>query len=341
VIAAAKRRLLHVANGTCTTRLIEAAGLPGACSLWADPLYEGPVPGGLDDRQLLEVRMRFLAGPTDASAAWAGGDPSLDPANDMREWRAVIERDASYDELILWFEHDLFDQLNLIQLLSWIHDRLPVPAPVSLICIGSFEGRPAFKGLGELAPAELASLMDARQPVTDSQYRLARLAWLAFREPTPESLDQLRQEDTTALPYLAPALTRFLQEYPWTTDGLSRTERRVLELAKGGVMPLRTVFRLMHDGEQAYYVTDGSLAAIAETLARTVPPLLTFHPSDAEAGHALRGAIATTPSGLSVLSGQVDRIAACGIDRWLGGVHLRGRTVPWRWDDQISRIVSA
>jgi len=59
---------LHVANGTCTTRLIEAARLPGIVSIWADPLYEGPVPGGLTDAELLEVRARYLLGPGEDSA---------------------------------------------------------------------------------------------------------------------------------------------------------------------------------------------------------------------------------------------------------------------------------
>ena len=56
-----RTRFLHVANGTSTTRTIEAAGLPGIRSIWADPLFEGPVPA-LSDAELLEVRMRFLAG---------------------------------------------------------------------------------------------------------------------------------------------------------------------------------------------------------------------------------------------------------------------------------------
>ena len=46
-------RFLHVANGSCTTDIIEAARLPGARSIWADPLYEGPVPAGLSDDELL------------------------------------------------------------------------------------------------------------------------------------------------------------------------------------------------------------------------------------------------------------------------------------------------
>jgi hypothetical protein len=335
-------RFLHVANGTCTTTIIEAAGIPGARSIWADPLYEGPVPGGLSDRELLDVRREFLARPGELTgAAWTGADPSLDPVNDLREWRGVIARHESYDELILWFEHDLFDQLNLIQVLTWIREHVPASKSVSLICIGSFPGRPDFKGLGQLTPDELASLVETRQPVNDRHYDLARKAWLAFRAPTPEALDTLRQDDTGALPYLASAMGRFLQEYPWTRDGLSRTERRLLELANGNVLALSIAFPRMHDDEQVYYVTDGSLAAMAETLSRTSPPLLTLSVSDAPDGQPLRGSVAVTDAGRSVLSGQLDRVAACGIDRWLGGVHLLTGSPMWRWDHTHQRVVAS
>jgi hypothetical protein len=324
----------HVANGTSTTRLIEAAGIPGARSIWADPLYEGPVPGGLTDAELLDVRDRFLAVPADVSfAAWRGSDPALDPANDLRRWRAAIDRHESYRELILWFEHDLFDQLNLIQLLPWIREHLPPSKPVSLICVGSFPGRPSFKGLGELTPFELASLLESRQRVDEAQYALAECAWQSFRQPTPEPLDQLRRDDTSALPYLAAALARFLQEYPWTIDGLSRSERRLLELAAADGIALSTAFPRMHEGENAYYITDGSLAELAERLSVTSPPLLTLDTAGSSNEAALQGTITLTDTGRAVLDGQLDRVATCGIDRWYGGVHLRGRHSIWRWDD--------
>jgi hypothetical protein len=333
-------RFRHVANGASTTMTIEAAGIPGTCSIWADPLYEGPVPSGLSDAELLDVRMRYLTGPGDlAWAAWDGSNPALDPANDLQEWREAIERHQSYEELVLWFEHDLFDQLNLIQLLTWLREHLPPGKPVSLICIGTFPGRPDFKGLGELTPDELAPLIETRQPVTDRQYELAHRAWQAFREPTPLALDELRRSDTLALPYLAAAITRFLQEYPWTTDGLSRSERRLLELSHGDGIALWKAFPRMSEGERAYYVTDRSLACLAEILSRTSPPLLTIDLSSGATGHALRGSVTLTDAGRSVLARQFDRVAMCGIDRWLGGVHLQDGHRIWRWDDACQGIV--
>jgi hypothetical protein len=241
----------------------------------------------------------------------------------------------------LWFEHDLFDQLNLIQLLSWMHERQLTSKPVSLVMVGSFPGRPSFKGLGELSPDELASLFEGRRPVTGRQYALAAEAWKAFRSPTPEALDDLRRRDTAALPYLAPSLTRFLQEYPWTSDGLSRTERRLMRLADQEHELLKA-FPRMHEEEDAYYVTDLSLMGLSRALSETSPPLLTFTPGRtpvAAARPAIHGSVALTDAGKAVVAGKQDRVIACGIDRWLGGVHLEGRADIWRWDDAQGRVM--
>jgi hypothetical protein len=318
-------RFHHVANGSSTTGMFESAGIPGTCSIWADPLHDGPVPAGLSDADLIQIRTGFLS------------DGPVDPVNDMREWRAAIERHQAYDELILWYEHDLFCQLNLIQLLSWISPRVPASKTVSLICVNAFPGHPAFKGLGELSPGELASLLPARVPVSEMQYQLAALAWTAFRQPEPSAFDALRRADTSALPYLAAAIERFLQEFPWTTDGLSRSERRLLQLAAAGVGSLAAAFPRMHEGEHAYYITDLSLLDTAAELSSGSSALLTLGPAPAD-DHPLRRSVELTDAGRAVLAGELDRIAACGIDRWLGGVHLRDSGVLWRWDDTLAQI---
>ena len=313
-------RSLHVANGTSVTDTLALTGIPGPRSIWADPLHDGPVPAGLSDDDLVEVRTRYLLG--------ANGVQD-DPWNDLHRWRSVIDDYESYDELVLWFEHDLFDQLNLIQLLSYLRVRLPVGRTVSLICINSFPGHPDFHGLGELPAQELASLFETRHPVIDAEYALAERAWHAFREPTPEALDEFRRSDTAALPYLARALERFLEDYPSRRDGLSRTERHLLRLAAEGI-PLARAFRRMHEGEDAYYIGDESFMALTEELSRTSTPLV----------EVADRSIGLTSEGRDVLAGRRDRVSY-GLDRWMGGVHLKtGETPIWRWDEEKSQVTT-
>jgi hypothetical protein len=150
---------------------------------------------------------------------------------------------------------------------------------------------------------------------------------------------RLPARGNVGLPYLAPAIGRLLEEYPWTRDGVSRTERRLLELADGHGIALSKAFPRMHDREKVYYVTDASLAALAETLSHVVPSLLTLDLSTVEEGRALQGRVTLTDAGRSVLSGECDRVTTCGIDKWLGGVHLQSGITLWRWDDTRQRIV--
>ena len=316
-------RLLHVANGTCTTRLIERTEIGGAVSIWADVLYEGPVPGSIPDEALIDVRGSFLRNLDDPASA--------DPVNDLRRWRDAIDASDAYDELVLWYEHDLFDQLNLVQLLTYIRAHVPSGKRVSLVCIGSFPGRPHFKGLGELPPEEFPGLLARREPVGEAQYATAEQAWEAFRAPSPVRLDALQRAGTPALPFLAPALLRLLEEYPAVADGLSRTERRLLRLAAVEPVALGTLFPSMHEDERSYYITDGSLDELARSLASTSPQLLSL----VRAGtteQPLAAVVAATDAGRAVLDRRLDRVA-CGLDRWIGGVHLQPGGRIWRWDE--------
>jgi len=150
-----------------------------------------------------------------------------------------------------------------------------------------------------------------------------------FRAPTPEPLDEFRRTDTSALPYLARALERFLEDYPSTRDGLSRSERRLLQLAEEG-LPLARAFPRMNDGEDSYFISDVGFMDLIEALSSPSSPLVRV--SDKSLG--------LTAAGQDVLAGRKD-LVSYGLDRWMGGVHLKtGETPIWRWNEAERRIQS-
>ena len=326
-----KRRgpvFLHVANGHATTGLIEHSGVAGQTQVWCDPLNEGPVPGGISDDELLVVRGRFLASDPDQAG---------EVVKDLQHWRAVVDAE-DYDELVLWFEHDLFDQLNLIQLLSYLGSR-PRSKPAALVCINSYPGHPNFKGLNELSPRDIAALFPARRPVTAEQLTVAQRAWAAYRSSDPRELESFLKTNSSALPFLRAALLRHLEEFPSERDGLSRTERRMLEQALDGPAAIHETLPRMHEGETAHYIADSWLFDRAKELSAASPPLMHLT-SAAHTADALPAAtIALTEAGRDVLRGEADRVKLCGIDRWLGGVHLRGNGRAWRWSERAGHLV--
>jgi hypothetical protein len=53
------------------------------------------------------------------------------------------------------------------------------------------------------------------------------------------------------------------------------------------------------------------------------------------------GTIALTAAGRDVLQGEADRVKRCGIDRWLGGVHVQGHGRAWRRSERAGHLVEA
>lgn len=288
--------------------------------VWCDPLHDGPVPGDVSDDELIRVRARFLASK----------DEEVDEiAADLRDWRTAIDQ-QQYNELVLWYEHDLFDQLNLIQILAHL-GQSGIARPVTLVSTDSFPGYPNFKGIGELEPSHVAQLYESRRPVTDAQLALGTRAWKAYRSDDPRAIEALLATDTTVLPYLAAALRRHLQEFPSTQNGLSKIEQRLMAQASDAPVEPRRAWLRMSDGERAFYVTDTTFSDRVRDLSATSPALITVRDDAYE----------LTTTGRDVLSGAADRLRRCGIDRWLGGVHLYGRGPAWRWKgDGESGILS-
>jgi RNA polymerase sigma factor (sigma-70 family) len=314
-------KLLHVLNGDCTADGLRQSDVPGMLAVWADVLHEGPVPPDDDLESWLEIRTRFHT-----------SDVADEEANViMRDWQAELEKFRDYDEVVLWFEHDLFDQLLLIRHLSWWARQDPGLTRLSLICIGEYPGFPNFHGLGELSPDQLASLLDTRQLVTQRQIELGRTAWSAFTADDPARLVQLLERDTSALQFLDGALLRMLEDYPAVSNGLPRTERQILEQLVAGPKTPDELFVGSAQREERVFMGDATFWDRLHYLAREPAPLIEWDMTT-RPPRLPGGAIRITDAGRAVLEERADWLRISGIDRWIGGVHLTCPGPHWRWD---------
>lgn len=229
---------LHITNGDSAGGELKRLFPADAVLSWRDPLHDGPVPAGLPLHELSEVRAAHIA-----AVGWA---PLEQVRAEFQDRDATLEIYAEFDETILWFEHDLYDQLQLIQLLDWFAGRA---ANLSLAQSSDY--------LGCMKPEALLELFHARAAVTPAQYELARIAWRAFRSNDPRGLLPLL-DPRPELPFLGPALERWCEEYPSVADGLSRTERVIAELKAEGLADPCELFARYARTENPIWMGDSS-----------------------------------------------------------------------------------
>ena len=301
--------------------ILERTGIPGETLVYADVLHEGPVPGGLGADALARVRAKFLAPAPD-------GTNEADILASLLDADDRIVRHNGYDEVVFWFEHDLFDQLLLIRHLERLAD-VTDRAAYRLICVGSFPGHPRFAGLGELQPAELASLYPSRQPIGEEQVAVGATLWRAFVAPDPRGLSDLVTDgDTEALPFAAGALRRHLEDFPSTENGLSRTERQILTVVRDGQTAALDAFAAATRMEERVFMGDSVFFDHLERLTRGRAPLLA-HDGTFAVDRPPSGTFTLTTAAHAVLEGRADYIALNGIDRWMGGVHVTDGRYRW------------
>ncbi len=297
---------LHITNGDSVVYTFKKAGILGTHLPWRDALHEGPVPGHLRLEECSRVRGAYLGS--------RGHGKPIRVLRDFEARDAVVRRAAAFDEVVLWFEHDLYDQLQILQILDVLRAMNLEPGRVSIVQSDSY--------LGSMTAEEIVMLHPKRRTVTRAMFDRASTLWHDFCSANPAALLSASQSEDPGFPHLRTALRRMCEEHPWVGDGLSRSQRQALQSVAQGPARNDEVFRRAQSREEAPFFGDTTFYALLHDLRRGPAPLVE------EDG----GLYAPTGLGRRVLAGDADWLEAAPADRWIGGVHVAGSN-PARWDD--------
>lgn len=327
--------MLHIHNGDCSAETAKQSTIPGEHFAWSEALIDGPAPTNVSEAEWHKLRAAHLSE--------SYGVDANDTEDGLRAQEDKLKSYPEHDEVVLWFEQELFCQVNLLYLLDWFSQSELGKTRLSLIFVGEFPGVPNFHGLGELTPEQMASLFPARQEVTPAEFELATKAWAAYRSSDPTEIERLLETDCAAMPFLKQALRLHLERFPFVRNGLGRIQNKGLEFIQNGLHKFSEIFPRFANEERFYGLGDSQFWNALNGLTHTPEPLLKTNGSSTN-GHLnpekMRQAeFEMTETGTAVLNGDGDFVEINGLDTWLGGVHLNGNADVWRWDDQRERLV--
>ena len=152
---------LHITNGDGALYLLKKAGILGTHVAWRNALNEGPVPAGLSLEETSAVRATYLS-------QRAYGNP-IRLIHDFQRRDAQLRLAGDFQEVVLWFEHDLYDQLQILQALTALDELELEPGRIAVVQTDHY--------LANMTVDDILPLLPRRRTATAAIFKSARRSW--------------------------------------------------------------------------------------------------------------------------------------------------------------------
>lgn len=179
--------------------------------------------------------------------------------NDVVKEFEKIMKAPDNSEFNLWFEYDLFCQVNIWFVISIINS-LSINKKVYAVYTSHLDktNKQFWNGFGQANSSELTICFANRTPLNDADLQLGQDLWTAYQSDSLEELIHLAENQSPAFPYLQEVVEAHVDRFPKNgTKG--RPEKVIEEIIQNDITDFNDVFREFWNRESIYGFGDTQL----------------------------------------------------------------------------------
>lgn len=219
-------KTLHILNGDSTLYKFQNAGIDGDTYVWKDVLSNGPVDPDFGSESFWSKREKFMSKEFELSE---GEYKKVG----QQAFEKMVDTIDQYDEIVLWFEYDLFCQINMIALMHWL-SKTSYLGTTTLICAGKIDDSDTLYALGEIETKHYKELYENRLKLGSRELGYATDVYEAYTSDTPDDLFTFVLMPFAELPYLPQALESHFLRFPSKQTGLTEIEEQFIAFIQAG-----------------------------------------------------------------------------------------------------------
>ncbi|WP_066256210.1 DUF1835 domain-containing protein [Neobacillus drentensis] len=255
--------MIHIANGDVVGSKIR--NLPGAVLVWREMYDFGPLSEDISEDNWIKRRADFFEKKL--------AIPSSLFIKNCEDQIRYLDETPRVTELVLWFEHDRYDQTMLMYLLNVLSKK--EFKNLSMVTINEYQGIEPFYGLGQLSIQQLEELYDnKKQSITDEQIKEAITGWRAYTSENPTEIEKWMASSQEKLPFLKKALQSHLSYFPSIHTGLNEVETLVVNYLDKNTCSFGDLFHFITYHRTNDGISDLYFAAMLNEMMNGAYPLL-------------------------------------------------------------------
>jgi len=176
----------------------------------------------------------------------------------VTEFKKIMEAPDN-SEFNLWFEYDLFCQVNMWFVISLINNLTPGKKVFAVYTSYLDKSDKRFwNGFGSANPDELKICYANRISLNENDLRLGHNLWKVYKSSDLEELTNLSKNHSLAFPYLQEVVNAHVDRFP--KDGIKGRPERVLEdITKNVSTDFHKVLKEFWSRESIYGFGDSQL----------------------------------------------------------------------------------
>ncbi len=290
---------LHITIADNLSENVLALNLEGKIVVWREMLCEGPTTFQLGTPEFIALRTRFLSENYQVSAR-----------DYQEQFLSELEKLGDlefYEEVILWFEFDLFSHINMLAAISHLIEN-NIELPIYLVCSKKVKGEKESIPLSHLPLNILQKHYEQRIHLNQDDLEMANLMWQLYNGENPQKLKNLIKIETN-FEYLSSCIRAHIERFPNAVTGLNALEKNILKLIN--MNDITSMNQLL--GYSLEY--QGYYGYIDIQLQRVINKLQLFY-------EVKEDKIELTPEGNEALNASRNFYRVLKNDEFLGGVNM-------------------
>jgi hypothetical protein len=185
----------------------------------------------------------------------------------VKEFEKIMNAPGS-SEFNLWFEYDLFCQVNMWFVMSIINS-LPIKKKVFAVFTTYLDRskKHFWNGFGPAKLNELNICFSNRISLTEADLQFGQGLWTAYKNNDLKELVHLSSNQSTAFPYLQEVVKAHLERFP--KDGIQgRPEKVIEDIIKNVSTDFDKVFKEFYNRESIYGFGDTQVKHLYDKVIR-------------------------------------------------------------------------
>lgn len=227
---------IHILNNDATAQILEKSEIKGDIIVWREMLCEGALHKNVGSDEFWKKRYAYFKKKFNI-------EPIKYYDTTIREIKKVEDL-SNYNEVVLWFECNLFQQLNLLALCTYLVTNYVKTTTYFLVYFEKENEKEPVQPFTNFSTINFKSIFKNKIRLSKASLLFAKESWEMYVENDIDKLQKFNFNKNSKFKCLQKTINQHLLRFP-SEKGLNQIEYKILRIVNSGIFTEKQIIRTL------------------------------------------------------------------------------------------------